>query len=215
MSLEASHSGVCVLLRLFNNETIYEEKESILISSYLIDGTEVALSQIPQDAYVLCVKYRRRMNKRGVIHGGDTQIGITGTVAQEDHLTAVIREVTEETKLAPNSGAIKHISTNGKAQWFCCPINQMTFAGTIKKLESKSHPYKKVGCIIYGSHTDMEHTLRTMPITTNKSNDDICGLVCMHITNVLSAITLARQQKSKRSVFMLNLNSDPDLNSSS
>ena len=53
----------------------------------------------------------------------------------------------------------------------------------------------KVGCVIYGTMTEMSDALSNMKKTSEKNKDNIAGVVCLEINDVLSILKIIKDNK--------------------
>lgn len=197
-------------IRHFNSNCMHRVLGGILMSNYLLNGATEAINRLKlgENTFILQVIYNQKS-------GGDTQLFITGTVEQyeeKNSSVAAISEIMEEARSSPiDQSDVKFISSiitqQSKVDWFGCPISKMKHIGCIQQRKTVNSTKKnKVSCIIHGSETEMITFLRSFPSSPEKGNDNISGLVAMHVSEIrkiIGAISNKRNNKFEKFMWYL------------
>lgn len=175
---------------------IYHENE-LLVSACLLNGIDEALREasIPDDHYVLCVKYS---------NGLDTQIFITGTIEKgEEPITTALGELREELRFGLNSSESlrclnRYSDGNYNAYWYSCNISDMRFVGIVsKRPETRiKNSYKaKVCCIVHGTKDEVLSAMSSFDASDKTGHDNIISIVAIEMSEAKKIIDRIVQQK--------------------
>ncbi|AYV82609.1 MAG: hypothetical protein Hyperionvirus1_188 [Hyperionvirus sp.] len=175
---------------------IVRTRESLLISSYVLLGADIALSIIPQEQYILFVTYSTL----------DSQLFITGTIGKNETATeSAQRELMEETRFkAAEESDLKHIYSAPKegkllgSEWFTCDVDKLRYIGNISCGNPEhAYPKHKTSIIVHGSKEKMHNLISNIPQSDERGNDNISGIGCIKIAIVLSLIKKIQRKKKR------------------
>lgn len=213
--------------------TIQKQHGPILFSQYILPGIGKALQQmdLPDDEYVLCVRYRKSPKVWG--GGGDIQIFVTGGVERNDknNKAAMWSELAEETGFIPTkynrlkyvtddvqyrrTSQYRRVERREKAadsilkhvSWYQCRASDLTFTGIQKvRSGSKKNKIEKVACIVHGTYDEMVNLLNTIPLLSATGNDNIDAIGCISIREVKKIIPrLIAHAQTNSSHVLVNL----------
>lgn len=192
-------------VRLFKSECV-QPVYSMKISGFVLAGASRALSVLglSNEMYILNVIYAPEC-------GGDTQLFVTGSVeayeAKNPKATAMA-EIKEETQLVPKNNdssvitKINSIPLKGKksckVDWFACPINGLEYKGKMIQRKKAKLPYNyKVGCIVYGTKSEIHEAMSSFKKKDTIGNDNIIGLCSMSVKNIKYIISTISRKKIK------------------
>lgn len=153
------------------------------MSSYLLRGTcnLIRTVNIPHDAYILCVRYLRKI--KVLDQTGDSQLFITGKVeGNEDSRMAIKNEIEEEACMKADVINYHGHTEYGHTEidWYTCPISTLVvIEHRGRRILDKANQRIKVGAIIWGTRDEMIEQLNKIPVTNIQSEENIAGLVCI------------------------------------
>ena len=179
-----------LFVRKFNENAFVESStDTYEILYYLPDPMKKAyiylrsVDKMRRDDYLICPLYS----------AGDFQIGITGTVEEDESLAhAIYREMGEEIGFVPDEKGLKVVDdyiSKGKPfrvydafYQFCIPVNS---ALNNVKLSRSKDSKKKVGAFFYGPRQRIfKNVLEYPKISRFKNEDDIVGFVAVQVGNI-------------------------------
>lgn len=185
-TIQIDNSEPEIVVKLYTN---YKDKnlDNIYISYYfpyyllitfilcLMDGS------ITNDDYILGSIYE---NKNGNEY--DIQIGITGGGHNnEKNISAMIREITEESGLSSEPKNIRHIFSEGTNYGFVSHIKNF-YPEFRSENKYANKPAFKVGCLIYGSKQDIQEKIKL--VKDIDAENDIIGIGAVSVQSILQHI---------------------------
>lgn len=218
LSLNEKKQGkLFAMLKYFNEDKIRFVTTQILVSGYLLPGCLEALKKvinlIPPDkrkeVFALNISYAMIPNMRDKT--GDTQPFLTETIECSDknpHETA-IHGIREELRMYPHDPeSVRFVhqeiytaktKTPKTATWFHTNITNLTVCTdtkqSVKRPEIKKEQKDKIGCIVWGSLSEIEKTLKQLPIYSKKyDSDGICGILCISLDEMCQIIEVIQNE---------------------
>jgi ADP-ribose pyrophosphatase YjhB (NUDIX family) len=178
------------------------------MSIHTIPGSGCALSRLnlPDDHYVLNVTYDLIEGKRN--RTGDTQLFVTGTVAeQEPPEAACLRELQEEVLMRPKNG-LRHIYNTTEMRgrdartvdWYECRLSELSEPESATQPRICKDGKNKVGCIVHGTYKEVLAAFGRIPVVSAAA-DGIIGVVCLRVGDIKRILMRIPKYYAHRDLF--------------
>ena len=163
-------------------------------------NSEPSSDRTKEPMYVVNVAYELDPTGKKKNKTGDTQLFMTGTIETgETPSTTTISELREEVKMEPIKRCCvkllheQYVSKNQMIYWYGCSVKHLKPAiNTNKRRDTFPKRKDKVVCILYGTLGEVMDFLKRIPIHSEKNDENIDGLVCMKMSDVIKIEHITR-----------------------